>query len=89
MCGLIFLQPGSSVQEVSMGSKQQAWAPICCSLVAVFLVTTTMSCKGAGGLDEQEASLFVDSSKSRQIPQTLFGIFFEVTLHNIILFCFI
>ena len=89
MCGLICLQPGSSVQEVSMGSKQQAWATICCSLVAVFLVTTTMSCKGAGGLDEQEASLFVDSSKSRQIPQTLFGIFFEVTLHNIILFCFI
>ncbi|KAG2614695.1 hypothetical protein PVAP13_3NG010800 [Panicum virgatum] len=64
-----------------MGSKQQAWATICCSLVAVFLVTTTMSCKGAGGLDEQEASLFVDSSKSRQIPQTLFGIFFEEINH--------
>ncbi|KAG2622822.1 hypothetical protein PVAP13_3KG011300 [Panicum virgatum] len=64
-----------------MGSKQQAWAFLCCSLVAVLLVTTTTSCKGAGGLDEQEASLFVDSSKSRQIPQTLFGIFFEEINH--------
>ena len=86
-CGLICVlcSQVAACRKASMGSKQQAWAILCCSLVAVLLVTTTTSCKGAGGLDEQEASLFVDSSKSRQIPQTLFGIFFEVTLHLLLL----
>jgi len=71
------LLPGKRAWDPSSRHGPSCAAP----LVAVLLVTTTTSCKGAGGLDEQEASLFVDSSKSRQILQTLFGIFFEEINH--------
>ncbi|XP_066334673.1 alpha-L-arabinofuranosidase 1-like isoform X2 [Miscanthus floridulus] len=71
-------------QGVNRCSSSSSWAILCCCSILAFTVV-----RGAGlplGGDEEDeaaASLDVDASwaKAREIPQTLFGVFFEEINH--------
>jgi len=73
-------------QGVNRCSSSSSWAILCCCSILAFTVV-----RGAGlplGGDEEDeaaaASLDVDASwdKAREIPQTLFGVFFEVFFNS-------
>ena len=64
-----------------MGSSKAIYYTV---LLACFLIASGSFCRCRHDhhlLQNQTATLFVNASMSRPIPDTLYGIFFEVKLH--------